>query len=218
MTTEAEIKSWIATQVRNYNGLCQALMWQLARRFGSVQSTPHSAIAAYQAEKNAGRIRGGTPPPGAFVYWDIGDDGHVGFMLNGGRIFMGSRNVDQQWSDTNTGPQGLSDYNEITGATYLGWSYQNGGNSVPFTPDSGTAGGGGNSNYVPPKGQKGSKMFIAIRKGSWYLITPAANGKNFASVLGGQDKINGLPTVEFVWDTSWSQFKSTLSNPGNVPK
>lgn len=141
MTTEAEIKAWIGGYVRDFDQQCQALMWQLAARFGKVVATPPSAIAAWNTEKAAGRTRAGTPPPGSFVYWDIGAYGHVGFMLNAGRIFMGTKNVDEQWSNKNTGPQSLDDYGAITGAKYLGWSYQNGGNSVPFTPDSSTAGG-----------------------------------------------------------------------------
>lgn len=143
MTTEAEIKAWIADYRRDFDQECQALMWQLASRFGTVVATPPSAISAWNTEKAAGRTKGGTPPPGAFVYFDIGVYGHVGFMVNSGRIFMGTTHVDEQWSDWNTGPQELEDYCAITGARYLGWSYQNGGNKVPFTPDAGTAGGDG---------------------------------------------------------------------------
>ena len=150
MTTEKEIRAWIHGYNRDFNGLCQALMWQLANKFGKTVSTQPSAIAAYRVEKAAGRINDGVPPAGSFVYWDIGQYGHVGFMLNDGRIFMGSSHVDEQWSNRNTGPQSLSDYNRITGAKYLGWSWQNGGNTVPFTKDAGSS-GGNNSGIALPK-------------------------------------------------------------------
>ncbi|KAA9133746.1 M23 family metallopeptidase [Microbacterium caowuchunii] len=70
---------------------------------------------------------------------------------------------------------------------------------------------------APVPGRKESNVFIAIRNGSWYLITPAENGKLHASVLGGQDVPSGLPTVTFNWANSWSQFKARLVNPSNVP-
>lgn len=151
MATESDIRTWIKGYERDFDQLCQALMWQLANRFGRVASTPSSAIAAYNTEKAAGRVKAGTPPPGAFVYWDIGMDGHVGFMVNGGRVFMGTKKVDEQWSKWNTGPQGLADYSALTSARYLGWSYQNGGNTVPFTPSGASApaiaGGGVNHSW-----------------------------------------------------------------------
>ena len=78
MATEQDIRAWIAGYDRDFNQLCQALMWRLAERFGSIESTPASANSAYRAELNAGRIQGGTPPAGSFVYFDIGSDDHVG--------------------------------------------------------------------------------------------------------------------------------------------
>ena len=81
MATEAEIHTWIAGYPRDWDQLCQALMWQLCKRFGSIASTPDSTIDAYEIERQAGRIVQGTPPPGTFVYMDIGTYGHVGFVM-----------------------------------------------------------------------------------------------------------------------------------------
>lgn len=135
MPTEAEIRTWIGGYPREWEGLCQALMWQLCDRFGRTVSTPGSALDAYRVEADAGRIRGGTPPPGTFVYWDIGAYGHVGFMLNGGRIFMASTHTFEEWTNDDAGPQYLDAYDAETGAIYLGWSDQNAGNVCPFTAD-----------------------------------------------------------------------------------
>lgn len=69
----------------------------------------------------------------------------------------------------------------------------------------------------PQPVMKEANVFIAIRKSSWYLILPAENGKLYAQVLGGQDKIGPIPTIEYVWDASWEQLKVRLVNPNNVP-
>ena len=142
VATEAQIRSWIAGYPREWNQLCQALMWQLANRFGTVRSTPVSAILAYHVERQAGRMRTGTPPPGSFVYWDIGADGHVGFVMNGGRVLMASSRVTEELVSSDAGIHTVAGYTAATGADYLGWSLQNGGNTVPFSTSS-VAGGGG---------------------------------------------------------------------------
>lgn len=192
MTTQAEIKAWIADYRRDFNGLCQALMWQLASRFGTVVSTPPSAISAYYTEKNAGRIKGGDAPAGSFVYFDIGADGHVGFMMEDGRVFMGSTHVDEQWSSWNTGPQSVSDYCAITGAKYLGWSPKNGGNSVPYT----VTGGGGGGNYggcgKRQGNTTGSDMYRSgdSPKAFEFWVPPAATQKEIQKELSERGRYN----------------------------
>lgn len=132
MTTRSEIKAWIAGYQRDFNQLCQALMWQTANRFGSVVSTQPSAIAAYRAEQAAGRIQPGLGPAGSFVYWEIGTYGHVGMMLENGQIFMGSTHLQERWG-INAGIATNDYYVARTGARLLGWSPANGGNTVPYT-------------------------------------------------------------------------------------
>lgn len=80
-----------------------------------------------------------------------------------------------------------------------------------------TAGGGGDIGPIVPGGKAG-EVFIAVRKGSWYLMTPSGGGL-YATVLGGQDKRSGTPfsIVEFVWDTSWNSFKSQVVNRNILP-
>lgn len=143
MATESEIHSWLAGYPRDWNQLCQALMWQLANRFGSVVSTPPSASSAYRTEAAAGRIRQGTPPPGTFVYFDIGVDGHVGFVMNDGRVLMATSHLAEEWVTRDAGWNTVNAYASAVGAAVLGWSPMNGGNTCPFEADSGTAGGGG---------------------------------------------------------------------------
>ncbi|MCD5344957.1 hypothetical protein PX701_09555 [Agromyces sp. H3Y2-19a] len=137
MATEAEIHSWLADYERDWGGLCQALMWQLANRFGTIVDTPTQAIGAFRTERSAERVHDGTPPPGAFLYWDWREDGHVGFMMNDGRVLMASHFLTEQWVDHHAGWITLDDYNDQnTEATYLGWSWRNGGNTCPFRDES----------------------------------------------------------------------------------
>ena len=131
MTNRNELRAWIGSYNRNFDQLCQALMWQMANRFGTVASTQPSAIAAYRVEANAGRIQPGVGPAGSFVYWDIGRFGHVGYVLENGDIFMGSRHLQEVWG-INAGIATNDFYVARTGARLLGWSWQNGGNTVPY--------------------------------------------------------------------------------------
>lgn len=136
MATRAEIKSWIEGYDRNFDQLCQALMWRLCEQFGSVPVDGiDSAIDAYNIEKAAGRIQPGVGPAGSFVYWSIGKFGHVGFVLENGDIFMGTTNLQEEWgpSNRNAGIATNDFYVSKTGAKLLGWSWQNGGNTCPFT-------------------------------------------------------------------------------------
>lgn len=194
MTTEAEIRSWIAGYPRAWNGLCQALMWQLCNRFGSIASTPASAIDAYRVEAAAGRIRGGTPPPGTFVYFDIGADGHVGFMLNGGRIFMASGHIYEQWTNTDAGPQYLDAYTAATGATYLGWSTENAGNLCPFTADGGGTTPGTESeddmSYIKIQGKGGAW------RGGTYAVFANGGGAYSAVFIGSGGPTNLDPVTD----------------------
>jgi hypothetical protein len=48
--------------------------------------------------------------------------------------------------------------------------------------------------------------FIASRNGTAWLVTPGANGALERTVLGAQDVMQGFPTIDFKWDTSWNQF------------
>jgi hypothetical protein len=139
MATEDEIHAWLAGYPRDWDQLCQALMWQLAAQFGNTVTTPPSAIDAYWIEENAGRIAGGDAPPGAFVYWDIGTYGHVGFVMNDGRTLMATSHLAEQWVNRCAGWQSSAEYERATGARPLGWSYQNGGNTVPFETGDGYA-------------------------------------------------------------------------------
>jgi peptidoglycan hydrolase-like protein with peptidoglycan-binding domain len=116
-------------------------MWQLANQFGTVVSTPPSAIAAYRMERDAGRINGGAAPPGSYMYWDIGADGHVAYVMNDGRMLMATSHLAEQWVASYAGWNTAAGYEAATGARPLGWSWRNGGNSVPFTGASGAGGG-----------------------------------------------------------------------------
>lgn len=212
MTTEAEIRSWIGGYPRNWDQLCQALMWQLANRFGSVVSTPPSAIDAFNTENRAGRIRSGEAPPGAFLYWDIGTFGHVGFMMNGGRVFMATTHLVEEWTNRAAGWNTESGYRGVTGARYLGWSMQNGGNSVPFTAEGSSTGGGGTP--VPINEEDEAMSFINItgkageRRGGYYAVF-ALGGGSYTAIFIGQGGPKDLQAVSD--DGQIAQLQSRIS-------
>lgn len=132
MANRQDFKNWLAASSRDWNQQCQALMWRLCEAFGSVPVDGiDSAIAAYNIEKNAGRISGGDAPAGNFVYFAIGTYGHVGFMLENGEMLSATKNNTEQWG-INAGINTVAGYVAATGARYLGWSPLNGGNPLPF--------------------------------------------------------------------------------------
>lgn len=189
MTTEAGIKSWIQGYgYRDWDQQCQALMWQQAAALGTVVSTPGSAIEAYNMELAAGRIRQGAAPAGSYVYWAIGKYGHVGYVMNDGRIFMATTHLQEEWANDYAGWNTLDGYGKATGARYLGWSWKNGGNSVPFTADSSSPSGGGGT----PIGDT-VKKFTRFQNPQDYVVrtheqpfpVSAGGGVNLAAGTGG---------------------------------
>lgn len=119
---------------RDMNQLCQALCWQDANRFGTVVSTPASAIDAYYASNIQGS---GVGPYGSFTYYDIGSYGHVDWVMNSGNSNMATSHVAENWGWTNRGWQNAWTYASITGASILGWAWDNGGNTIPTDGSSG---------------------------------------------------------------------------------
>jgi hypothetical protein len=61
-------------------------------------------------------------PSGAFHWWDIGSDGHVAMATTSGNSMMASCHVTTSWGDC-IGLVSVSYYTSLTGAKYLGWSY-----------------------------------------------------------------------------------------------
>lgn len=66
---------------------------------------------------------------GAYHWWDIGADGHVAMATTDGWSMMASCHVEVSWGDC-IGTASVSDYTSVTGATYLGWSYDYGGAEI----------------------------------------------------------------------------------------
>lgn len=58
----------------------------------------------------------------------------------------------------------------------------------------------------------GDKVFIAIRKGSYFLALPVAGGFTLCP-LGKGDLTEDVPKVRFVEDRAWGVFKTKVSNP-----
>ncbi len=61
-------------------------------------------------------------PSGGFHYWDIGTDGHVAMATDHGWAMMASCRVSESWGDC-IGNTDVVSYTAMTGAKYLGWSY-----------------------------------------------------------------------------------------------
>lgn len=145
MANEQSVHDWLAYEYgdRDFNQLCQALMWQLCARFGSAPVTYASALDAWYASPTDGS---GVGPPGSFTYYDIGAYGHVDWVMNSGNAVMGSTRVTEDWGWTNRGWKNGWEYAAETGAGILGWSWVNGANTCPI--DGGGGGGGGTTDYA----------------------------------------------------------------------
>lgn len=61
----------------------------------------------------------------------------------------------------------------------------------------------------------GDAMFIAIRKGSFFLAIPRAGAITLVP-LGQNDQTENIPVVRFVSDMAWNAFLVCVSNPGIV--
>ena len=99
---------------------CGSLMW----RFGMLPEAAArpSAIAAW-ADSRVESQDPAAAPQGAFHWWDIGQDGHVGVDLLGAghTVFMATRHLREAWGDA-IGVTSVAAYTAETGAEYLGWS------------------------------------------------------------------------------------------------
>ena len=99
---------------------CGSLMW----RFGMLPESAArpSAIEAW-ADSRVESQEPAAAPQGAFHWWDIGQDGHVGVDLLGAghTVFMATRHLREAWGDA-IGVTSVAAYNAATGAEYLGWS------------------------------------------------------------------------------------------------
>jgi hypothetical protein len=148
--TEADLKAYVAGSGRDWNQLCQALMWNYCDQFGLVRTTYASALDAYYASAIES-YDAYSAPLGAFVYYDIGAYGHVGYEVGSGDS-MGSSRVQIVWG-INAGVSSIEAYVAATGATPLGWSWRNGVNELEYI-------GGAK----PPETETGEDEEMALRQ------------------------------------------------------
>jgi len=130
MSTEADLQAWTGASGRDWDQLCQAYVWNLCDVFGSAPVTYPDALAAYYATPIEGWDV--NVPAGACAFFDIGAYGHVGWQVDTGDA-MGSGRVSVFWG-INAGVASITDYIARTGASFLGWGWTNGVNSLPYTP------------------------------------------------------------------------------------
>lgn len=137
MATENDFIAWITggpMKTRNWDQMCQALVWQLCDNFGSAPVTYESAELAYQApETKIVSFNAADAPFGAIHWWREPQPwGHVAMGLGNGRCVMASAGVDVSLGN-HVGIVGVDSYTARKGYTYRGWSYTNGRNSVSTT-------------------------------------------------------------------------------------
>jgi len=161
MATEADLAWWTSQSGRDWDQLCQAWVWNICATFGTVVTTPPSAIDAYY---RSGIVSSDvwTAPPGAYIYFDIGAYGHIAVAVDDGSG-MGSARIQVPWG-INAGETDLGAYIAQTGATPLGWSYDNAGNTFPYEPAGGTT--------PPPREDDLMPWFIRASNGTVVIVTP----------------------------------------------
>lgn len=103
----------------SWSGWCASLMWR-AGNLPESSACP-SAIDAYHRSTIISKDIT-SAPSGSFHWWDIGTDGHVAMATTNGWAMMASCHVEVSWGDC-IGVASVSDYSKMTGAIYLGWSY-----------------------------------------------------------------------------------------------
>lgn len=110
------------------------------------RSARPSAIQAYR-ESTIVSGNSLSAPKGAYHWWDIGADGHVAMSIGGGWALMASSHVTESWGRA-IGITSIANYNQITRARYLGWSYDYVGSEIRDVRSNG-GGGGGGGNGIP---------------------------------------------------------------------
>jgi len=113
----SEAVSWALAhtgQDLGYSGLCDHFV---AQAYGQSHSGYESAKSHYQAALAAKDIHtDSNPPPGALVYWDTGQYGHIALSVGGGKV--------ASTDFVHKGQEDVVPIADITAkwGTYLGWS------------------------------------------------------------------------------------------------
>lgn len=168
--SEADLRGYVAGSGRDWNQLCQALMWNYCDQFGNAPVAYASALDAYYASEIES-WDAYSAPVGAFVYYDIGAYGHVGFEVDSGDS-MASSHVQIVWG-INAGVSSIEAYVAATGATPLGWSWRNGVNTLEYVSS---------SQPKPPAETPRKKDTMQLA----YIPKGASNGKDALFLLFGE--------------------------------
>lgn len=137
MATPAQIKAFLNDPTtgalvykRDWAGSCQALMYQLCKKFGTAPVIYQSAALARAASK----IVGTNPAlalPGDFHHFDLNVADHISLSLGGSLGLMGSGYCPSNFA-LHAGTMTVEDYCKATGAKYLGFSRTDGANDLPL--------------------------------------------------------------------------------------
>ncbi|MBV1851319.1 GH25 family lysozyme [Catellatospora tritici] len=196
---------------RNWNGMCQALMFRAC----GLSSSAGTAYQAYLAS-GADNHDYSAAPRGAFHWWaDQGDPepGHVALDLDGGgtRCLMASSNLsggeDFAPGGYCIGTQSVARYNSLSGLRYLGWTLDNVGSRMA---DVGTPGPGndpGPSYQLTTEDQRVLQT-LAGRGGytgpvdgvmgvnSWKGVQTAVRGYGYTGPIDGVPGVNTYRAIQ----------------------
>lgn len=136
MATQGDIETWTRQSGRDWNQSCEAYISHLCETFGVLNYYPPSAIDAYYVSAIQS-FDAYSCPPGGIIWLDIGTYGHVQIRVDSSDA-NGTSNLQQEWG-INAGLSALDWYCSVTGASPLGWSWDNAGSHVDYQSGSAAA-------------------------------------------------------------------------------
>lgn len=158
--TVAAARAQVAHRSQDWKGLCL----KFARTCAGIPALYPDAITAWSHTTQRGSRT--EAPAGAFVWWSIGEHGHVAISTGGGNCIS-----------TDIARTGSADQVPIAriaqrwGAKYLGWSWDCNGQSIkPTTPTGGVAGTPkGNIDVISPEQMQELKKAADDSARKWAL-------------------------------------------------
>jgi hypothetical protein len=146
------VRNWMRRSPRDWNGSCQAFVWNITKDLGIGGPSSYSAYIAGDRSAPLNPSHPRNAPKGAYVYWggvwsqkDKMYYGHVGIHMGDGVIAMGSSLVTDE-PGINVGFIQYDTYQAKARLPYRGWSMTNNGGRFPMeaspTPLPNTQNGG----------------------------------------------------------------------------
>jgi hypothetical protein len=136
--TVGDVRHWMFKSKRDWDGNCQAFVWNITQDLGLGGPSSYSAFIAGNLSAPLNPSHPRNAPLGAYVYWggiwskkDKQYYGHVGIHMGQGVIAMGSGKVTDEVG-VNVGFVSYDKYQSLTGLPYRGWSMTNNRGRFPM--------------------------------------------------------------------------------------